>query len=337
MPQQLPFESFWSAPGVILDVRSPNEYQHAHLPGSINLPLFNNEERALIGTTYKNLGKFEAIEKGLEIVGPKLSRFVAFAKSHSKERFVRVYCWRGGLRSSSMAWLLETAGFKTATLVGGYKSFRSWVLKTLAKPWRLKIVGGLTGSGKTEILHALEQRGEQILDLETLASHRGSTYGMIGFPGQPSNEQFENEIALVLNNMDPLRDIWVEDESRMIGRCKIPDPLYALMLKAPLNIVDCPKSERLKRLFREYGEASKEDLIIATQRLSRRLGSVRTEEIASLIRSGQLIEAMDLTLDYYDKTYLYALSRKAKPFLKVTKEGLSAGEWAKTFIEKGQG
>jgi len=181
----------------VIDVRSPGEYDHAHIPHAINIPLFDNEERAKVGTRYKQVGKDSAVLLGLELVGPKLADFVKKARRlNLTGQEVLVHCWRGGMRSGSFAWLLNTAGIKARTLEGGYKAYRSQVLAAFAEPARM-IYGGKTGSGKTEILHELAKQGEQVIDLEALANHKGSSYGAIGQEPQPSSEQFENKLFAV--------------------------------------------------------------------------------------------------------------------------------------------
>ena len=177
--QSLSIDHFISANGTIIDVRSPGEYEKGHIPGAINIPLFNNEERAAIGKTYVKVGRIEAVELGLKYVEPKLSHFVDTAKRYSPDRTVKLYCWRGGMRSSSLAWLLEIAGFHCSILQRGYKSFRNWVLDSFKTPINMIVLGGFTGSGKTDILHIIESMGYKILDLEALANHFGSSYGKV--------------------------------------------------------------------------------------------------------------------------------------------------------------
>jgi len=306
--QALEPEEFLCTAGVAFDVRSPGEYSQGRIPGAINLPLFTNEERAEVGTKYKQCGKDAAVELGLGLVGPKLASFVATAKRECPNTVAKVHCWRGGMRSSSMAWLLSTAGFKTVTLRGGYKAFRKWVLQKLSQPLNLLVLGGLTGAGKTAILHALREKGEQILDLEDLACHRGSAFGVMG--QQPTNEQFENEIAIALQSLDLSRQIWVEDESRMIGRCKVPDALFAAMRQQPLVMLERPKSERVAKLLADYSQAPRQSLIEAVERLQRRLGGARSKQIIQLIHENQLPQAVELLLDYYDAAYRHSLSRR---------------------------
>lgn len=320
----LDIEPFLALSGAILDVRSPAEYAHGRIPGAVSLPLFDDAERAAVGTTYKQVGRQQAIQQGLQLVGPKLANFTSIAANYVGDSCAKVHCWRGGMRSSSMAWLLNTVGLPTATLNGGYKTFRRWVLDVLSQLKQVQLIGGLTGSGKTALLHALRDSGEQVLDLEQLANHRGSSYGMLGMPPQPSTEQFENEIAFQWASFNAQHPVWIEDESRMIGSCKIPDAIYSQMRQAPLYFVERSLPERLKNLTCDYGHIDCVNLIAATQRLQRRLGGARTKQIIDSITAGRLDEAMEAVLHYYDTTYRYALQRRQQPTHTLNAEGLSS-------------
>lgn len=295
----------------LIDVRSPIEYGHAHIPQAESLPLFSDEERSAVGTCYKQSGAKPALLLGLSFAGPKLSSFAEAAMKLGPK--VRLYCFRGGMRSSSMAWLFEQAGVEATTLKGGYKAFRGFALNSFKKPFRFQLLGGLTGSGKTALLKNLKIQGEQILDLEELAGHRGSAFGLLGYPPQCSTEQFENRIALALHEMDVARTIWVEDESRKIGICKIPDYLYEQMKMAPLYVMEVPFEERIERLIEYYGKYSTEDLTTSVLKLSKRLGGVRTKEVLHAIQQGSLATACALLLEYYDATYRFSL--KDRKFL----------------------
>lgn len=290
----------------IFDVRSPAEFLQGHIPGAHSLPIFSNEERALVGTVYKQEGKEAAVSLGLDLVGPKLRSFVTQAKyiAGSKAN-IRVYCWRGGMRSSSMAWLLETAGFTCQVLSGGYKTFRRWTLDQFQKSYYLIILDGLTGSGKTEQLQALAKKGEQVIDLENIAKHRGSSFGHLGLAIQPSSEQFENILAYQLSRYDPLVPIWIENESRTIGKCYIPQKFKQQMTNASKVWVESTKEDRTRRLILEYGSYPADELIVATRRLVKKLGGVRTEQIVGCIERGEVEEAVILMLEYYDKAYLH--------------------------------
>jgi tRNA 2-selenouridine synthase len=173
---------------VLLDVRSPGEYKHAHIPSAISFPLFTDEERKIVGTTYKQKSREDAIKIGLDFFGPKMRKMIEEVEhiiskrqtanaSEANLKLVFVYCWRGGMRSAAIAWLLDLYGFKVHALAGGYKSFRNYVLQTFEQPFQFKILGGYTGSGKTEVLNELEKQGETIIDLEKIASHKGSAFG----------------------------------------------------------------------------------------------------------------------------------------------------------------
>lgn len=325
---------FIQSPGVIFDVRSPGEYAQGHLPGALSMPLFSDEERAVVGTLYKQEGRNAAVEQGLRIVGPKMADFVAFAKNKLEgNKLAKIHCWRGGMRSSSVAWLLETAGIAAATLEGGYKRFRRYVLGQISSSLRLLVIGGLTGSGKSAVLQSLKNQGEQVLDLEQLACHRGSSFGHLNMPSQPTIEHFENEIAFALSRLDLSLPIWIEDESRMIGRCKLPDPLFQSMQESPMFYIECGMDERIERLTLEYGQTDASQLIAATKGLSKRLGGSRTQEAIALIEQGRLQEAIALTLHYYDSSYQYSLKKRSQPCHKLQGCHLTPDAWAKRLIQ----
>ena len=338
MVNQLPVDEFLEKAKTlpVIDVRSPGEYEHAHIPGAVNIPLFDNDERALVGTKYKNAGKDSAVLLGLDLVGPKLAGFVKGSKKlNPQTKEVLVHCWRGGMRSGSFAWLLQTAGLTPATLEGGYKAYRNTVLPAFAEPRNLIILGGKTGSGKTDILKELARQGEQIIDLEGLAHHKGSTYGAIGQLPQPATEQFENLIFSewrTLNRNDwsesplrpvrrsdtgtspgaglPTRRIWIEDESRNVGSCFVPMPLWQQMRAAPVAFVDVPKAVRVQRLVTEYTGIDHNLLVEATARISKRLGGKVTKDALDALTRNDYATVADLTLDYYDKAYLHGLSQR---------------------------
>lgn len=333
MTEALTLHDFIKTPGVIFDVRSPAEFCQGRIPGAVNLPLFTNIERAAVGTSYKHEGKQEAIDLGLKLVGPKLANFIAQAREQAPSGLAKIHCWRGGMRSAAMAWLLGFTGMQTATLSGGYKVFRTWALNLLAKQYHLIILGGMTGSGKTHILHALKSLNAQVLDLEACAHHRGSSYGMLGMGNQPSNEQFENEIAVNLSSFDISQPIWVEDESRQIGSCTIPSPFFTQMSKAPLILIEVPIEERLARLNEEYGKAPPEHLANATKRIEKRLGGQRTKLILDAISAGNLQDAIEMVLKYYDGAYGHNRNRDARQTTSFSIPSLSPDAWAKLLIK----
>lgn len=296
----------------ILDVRTPAEYEQGHIPGAVNLPLFTNEERKIIGTIYKQQGKQPAILEALSIVGPKMQDYVKQGIKLSTTNTFLVHCWRGGMRSSSMAWFLETYGFKCILLKGGYKQYRRQVLESFNAKKNVIVLGGKTGSGKTLILHELEKQGEQIIDLEKLAHHKGSSFGALGEPVQNTQEQFENELAFKFSKIDAEKKCWVENESRKIGRNILPNGLYDLMLAANVATVNLPKVERINYLVEEYGKFPKEELISAIGRISKKLGGMQAKRAIEAIQQDDTKLAFEICLFYYDKTYSYGQEQRLK-------------------------
>lgn len=320
---------FLQSTSPIIDVRSPGEFAQGHIPGAFNLPLLDNNERAEVGTLYKQKGKEAAFQLGLKFVGPKLSALIDSANKISANREIRLYCARGGLRSSVVSQMFKEVGLKVSRLGEGYKIFRQWVLRTLGEKRDLAVIGGLTGSGKTEILHSLESIESHVVDLEGLANHRGSAFGMFGLPEQPTNEQFENDIATHLRAIPYGQTIWIEDESRMIGNCKISDALFSQMQEAPLYLIERPLGERLEILTKEYTPVyDQQKFSEATLKIGKRLGGTRTKEVISCLESGNLQEAVKIVLGYYDQSYRESLSRRNQNKIVVAGEGLSANEWA---------
>lgn len=312
MPIICLIDKFVAAELPLIDVRSPGEFAQGHIPGANNIPLFSDAERAVVGTLYKQQGRDAAMLEGLRLVGPKLAGIVEQAKAMAPDGKVRVHCWRGGERSASVAWLLEkAAGMQVFTLKQGYKAFRHHVLQSFILPRRLHILGGYTGTGKTQLLKHLEAHGQQVLDLEGLANHKGSSYGGIGTGQQPSTEHFENLIWDRLRHLDQERPTWVEDESQLVGRAKIPDAFFARMRTAHLFFVDRPQEERVDRLVHDYGAYPKQDLADATLRLRKRLGPQNTQAALEALDKGALHDVARITLGYYDKTYRHGLASRS--------------------------
>ncbi|CUI15947.1 putative tRNA 2-selenouridine synthase [Candidatus Protochlamydia naegleriophila] len=330
-PVQLTLKQFLLESSPILDVRSPLEYEQGHIPGSHSFPLFSDEERARVGTIYKKQSRQEAIEWGLNLAQAKIDHWMDHADQLLTERQVRVLCWRGGMRSGFLAHLLAQCRYQAATLQGGYKTFRRNILHSLnqlpAIP--LIVLGGLTGSGKTAILQALRKMGEQVIDLESLANHRGSSFGGIGLSKQPSQEQFENRLAIDLECLNHARPIWIEDEGRLIGHCHIPTRLYQYMQQAPLFFLECSEEERLRQLMQLYGRATEEELKLATERITKRLGSQLTKEILAAFSAGERHYAFKKLLSYYDRAYRHQILKRPHVY-SLEKSGQSAIEQAIT-------
>ncbi|OJV21953.1 MAG: tRNA 2-selenouridine(34) synthase MnmH [Bacteroidetes bacterium 41-46] len=305
----------------LLDVRSPGEYAHAHIPGALSLPLFSDDERAKVGTLYKNQGKVASVQKGLEFVGPKLKGFTKFALKLGSEELL-MHCWRGGMRSSSMAWLMESVGLRVLLLDGGYKAYRKMVLESFDSPMKIILLGGYTGSGKTELLLQLNEAGEQIVDLEGLANHKGSAFGALGQPDQPSTEQFENLLFREISRLDLSRRVWVEDESRNVGKVFLPQPLWERMRNSPLIRIDTPYEIRLERLMRDYACFDTEGLTASIKKIEKRLGFDKCKKALDACLSDDRELAARICLDYYDAAYGSQLdnrfgSRESLPSVKM--------------------
>jgi tRNA 2-selenouridine synthase len=287
----------------VVDVRTQAEFSRGHVPGAVNLPLFSNEERATVGTLYTTRGSAEAIKKGLELVKPKIRSFMLDALKMARHDKALLYCWRGGMRSNSMAWLFNSTGIRVATLEGGYKAYRRFVHDCFARPFRLVVIGGMTGSGKTAVLEAIEKMGMQVIHLERLANHRGSVFGGIDMPEQPTTEHFENLLCAELLNMDAGRSIFLEDESLAIGKVFIPGDFFRQMSRAGYIRIDVPFSQRVRRLEETYARADKMLLVTSVNRLERRLGHENTRKVIRFIENNNMTGAVELVLKYYDKVY----------------------------------
>ena len=294
----------------VLDARSEGEYAHAHVQGAINLPLLNNQEREKVGTCYKQKGREEAVLLGFDLVGSKFGDYIRKAKEIAHSEII-VYCWRGGMRSNIMAWLLEKAGLKVYLLEGGYKTFRHWALNEFEQPFQLLVLGGKTGSGKTEVLHEMKNSGEQVIDLEGLAHHRGSAFGALGQPAQPTSEQFENNLALELLQIDRKKTLWLENESSKIGGVKIPDGIYNQMRSNIVVEIDVPLENRIENIARDYASFPKDKLAEATRRIEKKLGNKNMNDGINYLNENDFYNWIKILLDYYDKTYTFSKSQRA--------------------------
>lgn len=297
-------------PVPLADVRTPAEFDQGHIPGAFNLPLFTNEERVAVGTTYKQVGKEAAILLGFDLTGPKWSGFIRQALQMAPQKKIAVHCWRGGMRSSAMAWALNLYGFEVHVLEGGYKHFRKWALDQFATACQLTVLGGMTGSGKTKILQELGTLGQQVIDLEWLAQHQGSAYGSLNKLVQPTQEQFENNLALALSRQDKQKKIWVEDESSSIGKRTIPRPFWDQMVAAFLVDIKVPAAQRIQHLVHEYGSLDKNFLIESTGRIKKRLGLDQAKNAIAAIKEDRMADFIQIVIKYYDKTYRTGLAHR---------------------------
>ena len=295
----------------IIDVRSPSEYAKGHIPSAVNIPLFSDSERAEVGTVYKQDSREAAVKLGYEFVNPKLQSFIVEALKIAPDGRVIVHCWRGGMRSRAFAQHLADHGLDDVkVIVKGYKAYRNYVLDSMSVTYKLKVLGGYTGSGKTYILDELKKLGEQVIDLEGLANHKGSAFGGIDQPEQPSAEHFENLLFTELDRLDKDKPIWLEDECHQIGRVKIPMPLYEQMRNSVLYFVDIPKTIRAKHLVDGYADCDKEELAYSISKIEKRLGGLNMKNSIEYIESKKYYEAAILMLDYYDKSYSKGMNKR---------------------------
>jgi tRNA 2-selenouridine synthase len=310
---------------IIFDVRSPGEYEHAHIPGARSLPLFTNEERKVVGTAYKKESREKAIKIGLDYFGTKtvkiieeVERSIAERKSSSKE--IGVHCWRGGMRSAAIAWLLDLYGFKVYLLNGGYKAYRNRVIQQFEKKYDMRIIGGYTGSNKTGVINELNKSKEKTIDLEGLAAHKGSAFGNLEQHPQPSQEMFENLLASELDKHNTNKNseiIFLEDESQRIGNINIPSPLYANMREQPVLFLNIPFEERLSHILNDYGLHSKDKLVTAIMRIKKKLGGLETKNAINFILEDDLKSCFTLLLKYYDKLYLKSTYKREHAETKI--------------------
>lgn len=293
----------------IVDVRSEGEFAAGHIPGAISMPLFNNAERADVGTLYKQQGQRVAILKGLQYAGARMSEMAAQAIELATAGKIAVHCWRGGMRSGSVAWLFERVGLEVSVLTGGYKAFRRQCRAAFAAPRKLIVIGGKTGSQKTKILLELSARGAQVIDLEGLANHRGSAFGYAPSAWQPAQEQFENELGIRLMRLALDKPLLVEDESRLIGRMHIPDSFWLQMRSCQVYVLDWSLEDRVAFLCEEY-QAPAESIRDNLNAIRKRLGPERHKHALEALDANDRAEICRIILDYYDRAYSYGLSQR---------------------------
>jgi tRNA 2-selenouridine synthase len=294
----------------VIDVRSQSEFMTGHIPGAFNIPLFDDKERETVGIIYKKEGRRKAILQGLELAGKTMTLKLLDALKIAKESQLLVYCWRGGMRSETMAWLFSLGDLNTEVLEGGYKSYRHHILSKLAEKRRNIVLGGMTGSGKTHILKYIRSLDNQFIDLEGIANHKGSAFGALGQLPQPSSEHFANLLYDHWRYLDISKPVWLEDESRNIGTVFMPDDFYNNLQDSPTIVLKMDIKVRLPRLIEEYSVYPSETLKAAIMKINKRLGGNNTKDAINAVDHGDFPKAIEIALRYYDKTYLYGITIK---------------------------
>lgn len=319
----------------IVDVRSQGEFSEGHIRDAINIPILNNEERIAVGTDYKLKGQQEAIKTGFKLVGPRLLDIINETQARTNGSEILVHCWRGGMRSSNFCQFVGMAGVKSHQLKGGYKSYRHQALESFKKPLQIILLTGCTGSGKSEVLRALKASGEQVLDLEDLANHKGSAFGHLLMPQQPSTEQFQNELFEEILKLDLSKRIWVEDESIAIGKIFLPHDFWISMMESPLVQMDVSKDIRVQRLVSEYGPADRDEFLSIMGKVVKKLGGQHYNAAKEKLLQGDMASTIDILLTYYDKAYLNSIAkRKEKVQLMIGWNGIKTNSFATELINQ---
>jgi tRNA 2-selenouridine synthase len=329
MPEKISLTLALLASHCVIDVRTPLEFAEDHLPGAINVPILNNEERVEVGTLYKQVGPQQARQRGLELTCARFGAMVAEIVTHAAGRPILVYCWRGGLRSLSMAILLEMSGYPVVQLRGGYKAFRGQVtayFDDFTPPAPLIVVHGMTGTGKTTFINGLDRQKWTTIDLEGLACHRESAFGEVGLDQALSQKRFETLLWDAFQCVPTDRPIVLEGESQRIGRISLPGNLYEVMAASCKVWCHASLDTRVRRLAVEYArEEYREAMAMALERIRKKLGGQRYEELTGLLASWD-IEGLGrgLIQYYYDKQYYK--NRPWTPELEIDLEDFNVAE-----------
>ncbi|ATW24223.1 tRNA 2-selenouridine(34) synthase MnmH [Candidatus Formimonas warabiya] len=293
-----------------IDVRSEREYQEDHIPHSLNIPVFNDEERIQVGLIYKNEGPEKARKAGLNIVAPKLPQLVKTIEEAALGKQLILYCWRGGLRSYSLATILDLMNIRVFRLKGGYKRYRQWINNYFQQErfsFEVIVIHGLTGTGKTGVIQKLAHLGAGAVDLEALANNRGSVFGNVGLEEQPSQKLFESRLWDELHKNQEKKFIIVECESKRIGKITIPLSLFRGMREGRHILLFDTIDNRVKRIISEYHvDRYGKELIEALTRLKSRLGNETVASLSQMIEKENYASAVErLLIDYYDPLYQY--------------------------------
>lgn len=300
---------------LIIDVRSESEFVHAHIPNAISVPIFDDEQRKIIGTAYKQQSREIAIKIGLDFFGPNMSKIVIKVEELKKKNTLKkiaIHCWRGGMRSSAMAWLLNFYGIEISLIEGGYKTYRNWCIEQFTKDYPIKIIGGCTGAAKTEVILELQKNNFSAIDLEGLASHKGSAFGYLGMNTQPSQEQFENNLAFAFFNAMQKKPpfIFIEDESQRIGNVHLTNELWNTIRLKNIYFLDIPFKERLKHIVDEYGQFEIEELKNCIIRITKNLGGLNVKNCISFLEENNIENCFSILLNYYDKLYKKGIEKR---------------------------
>lgn len=313
-----------------VDVRSPGEYEEDHITGAINLPIFDNEERKAVGTLYKMAGRETAVLKGTEIGGRRIGEIIN-RLSEVKGREIVIYCARGGMRSGSVAALINSLGIEVYRIRDGYKGYRRYVgerlLSIKVKP-EIFILQGLTGAGKTEIIKVLKNS----IDIEGMAGHRSSVFGGIGLQ-QRTQKFFETQLLRSIDELENERYVIIEGESRKVGNLHIPDNIFAQMRGGHFIYIDTPLERRISIIRNEYNTFQEHEKIAAiVNSLRGKLGNKKSDMLIDLYNSGKIDEFIEiLLLDYYDVLYKHSLEKyEYISLIKNNETGQAAEEVEKT-------
>ena len=305
----------------VIDARSESEYAEDRLPGAVNWPSLNDEERKIVGTIYKQVSPFEARKRGAALVSANIARHIEREILDKPKGWQPlVYCWRGGKRSGSLSLVLDQIGFRVHIVEGGYKAFRGAVLASLpelAQRLSYRVVCGPTGSGKTRLLQALQEAGAQVLDLEAIASHRSSVLGVIPGEPQPSQKRFDTLVWEQLRRFDPARPVFVESESRKVGNLAVPEALIEAMRASPCLDLRLPEDERVALLMEDYDFFVKDPEFFC-QRLGALVqlrGKAVVEGWQAQVRAGEVEPVVrELLVKHYDPGYAASIQRNFKQF-----------------------
>ena len=301
----------------VIDVRSEEEFATGHIPGAVNIPLLNNEERVIVGTAYKQRGQQHAIKEGFRLVGPRLLDITTQAEKAAKGKEVLVHCWRGGMRSNNFCQFIAMAGIKSSPLQGGYKAYRTHAIESFRRPFQFVLLSGCTGSGKTEVLQQLKAKGEQVIDLEGLACHKGSAFGGLMMPHQPTTEQFQNNLFEEILKCDLTKRIWIEDESLAIGKIFLPENFWLHMRASAMVQIEVSKADRVQRLVKEYGHTNREEFLSTMGKIVKRLGGQHYKAAKEKLLAGDMAATIDILLTYYDKTYRESMEQRKDQLIKT--------------------